>query len=391
MSKRSTQPEHLSDLNPDQRNARKHNPRNIGMVVDSLHEVGPARSGVIDENNNLLVGNGTWEALAEAGIERVKVVEADGNEWVVVRRTGLTEEQKRKLAIYDNRTSELADWDPVILQEDIEGGLDLSGLWRDNELEELLGDLGGSGTEDPGADIDQAEELQKKWKTERGQIWEIGRHRLMCGDSTSAEDVGRLMDGEKAEILLTDPPYGVGVVPTGGGKIGGDVLAKNRKYAEVEGDDRPFEASHLWGMAGQQIVFGANYFPDQLPHRGQWLAWDKGRPEGTTFSDVELAWTSGNGTRVKAYRCVWHGMTREGESGERYHPTQKPVKLFAEILQDHPGDSVVDAYIGSGTTMVAAEQLERTCYGMEIDPGYTAVVLERMAGMDLEPKLAGKT
>jgi len=110
------------------------------MIADSLREVGAARSGVIDEDGNILAGNGTWEALAEAGIERVKVVEADGNEWVVVQRKGLTPEQKRKLAIADNRTSELADWDPTILLEDIGNGLDLSGLWRDNELEKLLRD-----------------------------------------------------------------------------------------------------------------------------------------------------------------------------------------------------------------------------------------------------------
>lgn len=101
MAKRPTEIKHLSDLHPDQRNARKHNPRNIGMVADSLREVGAARSGVIDEDGNILAGNGTWEALAEAGIERVKVVEADGNEWVVVRRKGLTEEQKRKLSLYE--------------------------------------------------------------------------------------------------------------------------------------------------------------------------------------------------------------------------------------------------------------------------------------------------
>lgn len=140
MSKRSAELKHLSDLKPDARNARHHNPRNLGMIADSLREVGAARSGVIDEDGNILAGNGTWEALAEAGIERVKVVEADGNEWVVVQRKGLTPEQKRKLAIADNRTSELADWDPTILLEDIGNGLDLSGLWRDNELEKLLRD-----------------------------------------------------------------------------------------------------------------------------------------------------------------------------------------------------------------------------------------------------------
>jgi hypothetical protein len=110
----------LADLHQDSKNARAHNPRNVGMIVDALREVGAARSGVIDEDGRILAGNATWEALAEAGIERIKVVEADGEEWVVVKRSGLTEEQKRRLALYDNRTAELAEWDVEVLADDIE-------------------------------------------------------------------------------------------------------------------------------------------------------------------------------------------------------------------------------------------------------------------------------
>lgn len=126
---------HLRDLHQDPRNVRLHNPRNVGMIVDALREVGAARSGVIDEEGRILAGNATWEALAEAGIERVKVVQADGEEWVVVQRSGLTEEQKRRLALYDNRTGELADWDIEMLAGDIEL---LDGLWSANELELML-------------------------------------------------------------------------------------------------------------------------------------------------------------------------------------------------------------------------------------------------------------
>lgn len=140
-----TKIEHLGDLHQDPRNARQHNARNVGMIADALREVGAARSGVIDEQGRILAGNATWEALAEAGIERVKVVEADGEEWVVVKRSGLTEEQKRRLALYDNRTAELADWHVEMLADDIEL---LDGLWNEGELEELLGDLFVDETED---------------------------------------------------------------------------------------------------------------------------------------------------------------------------------------------------------------------------------------------------
>jgi ParB-like chromosome segregation protein Spo0J len=129
----------LADLKPDAKNARKHNPRNIGMVADSIREVGAARSGVIDEKGNILAGNGTYEALAEAGITNIRVVKASGNEWVVVQRDGLSEEQKRRLALYDNRTAELADWEGEVLKEFNDDDPDfLAKLFYDDELESIL-------------------------------------------------------------------------------------------------------------------------------------------------------------------------------------------------------------------------------------------------------------
>lgn len=130
---------HIKDLLPDQKNARLHTPRNVGMIVKSLQEVGAGRSGVIDEEGNVLAGNATLEALAQAGIEKVKVVEANGNEWVVVKRRGLTEEQKKKLALYDNRTAELAEWDADILRSLYsENEAMLGDMWFDDELAKLL-------------------------------------------------------------------------------------------------------------------------------------------------------------------------------------------------------------------------------------------------------------
>ncbi len=132
----------LKDLKPDQKNARKHNPRNIGMISDALREVGAARSGVIDEEGNILAGNGTYEALSEAGIEKVKVVEADGNEWVVVQRKGLSAEEKKRLALFDNRTQELSDWEPDVLGDFDKNSPDLlEGMFTDKELSDILPDL----------------------------------------------------------------------------------------------------------------------------------------------------------------------------------------------------------------------------------------------------------
>ncbi len=144
--------DHIGQLRPDPHNARKHNPRNVEMIERSLHEVGAARSIVIDEEGNILAGNATVEAAALAGIEKVKVVEADGETIIAVRRSGLTEEQKRRLALYDNRTAELADWDVEVLEElSLEDGI-LDGLFENWELRRIL------------EDFDPANDVYEEWR-----------------------------------------------------------------------------------------------------------------------------------------------------------------------------------------------------------------------------------
>lgn len=199
----------LADLKPDTRNARKHNPRNVGMITDAIHEVGVSRSGVIDEHGNILAGNGTYEALAQAGIQKIKVVEADGKEWVVVKRTGLSDEQKAKVALYDNRTAELAEWDPKnlgSLGEDFPGLFDK--MFSTEELESIL----DVNTDKHGAieGEDEAVTLPLEPRTLPRDLYQLGAHRLLCGDSTEPDHLDQLMDGQKAALLHADPPYGMG-------------------------------------------------------------------------------------------------------------------------------------------------------------------------------------
>ncbi len=322
---------------------------------------------LIDQDNGIIAGHGRVMAALKLGLEEVPVI----------RLTHLSDIQRRAYILADNKLAELGGgWDEEMLKVELEAvkESDLDHLltgFTEEELNELL-------TEDKelNGDLDEVPEAPEEPTTKLGDLWLLGDHRLLCGDSTKAEDVERLMAGAKADICFTDPPYGISVVPSSG-KIGGGVLGKNRTYHPVHGDDVPFSAEHLWNMASSFVVWGANYFPSGLPHRGQWIVWDKGRPEGTTFSDAELAWTDGDGVAVKMYRCVWHGMTRQGESGERFHPTQKPVKLTTDVLNDFGGDLVVDPYLGSGTTLIAAEQLGRKCYGIEISPAYCDVIVKR--------------
>ena len=373
------------------------------MIVDSLHEVGAARSIVIDEDDVILAGNGTVEAAGEAGIERVRVIEADGEEIIAVRRRGLTKPQKRRLSLFDNRTAELADWDAEALLQSTKDGISLDGIFTEQEAEKLLRDVLPPSVDDPGAQIDRATELQAKWKTERGQVWQVGRHRLMCGDSTKAENAARVMGNEKINVCVTDPPYGMGLdtdwsgIRGTGRSLGFQKSVRGKAYAPVHGDDKPFDPQPLFDLWGHEVaemfLFGADYYAERIPNRsnGSWLVWDKRKEsQADGFgSEFELIWSRSKHKR-RILRHEWFGFLREGEHGEsRTHPTQKPVALIADLLLQwsSPDSLVSDPYLGSGTTMVAAEQLGRICYGMEIEPKYVAVSLERMAGMGLEPKL----
>ena len=153
MSKQRTDAVSISELKPDKKNARRHNPRNIGMIADSIQEVGASRSIVIDEDNNILAGNGTVEAAAQAGITKMQIVDADGETIIAVRRKGLTKKQKTRLAIADNRTAELAEWEPDVLSDLAEDGL-LAGFWSDAELSAILPDF-APGTEEEHGRLDE--------------------------------------------------------------------------------------------------------------------------------------------------------------------------------------------------------------------------------------------
>ena len=393
---------HLKDLTPDLRNARKHTPRNVGMIEKALHEVGAARSIVVDEDGVILAGNATIEAAAAAGIEKVQVVDADGETIIAVRRSGLTPEQKRKLALFDNRTAELAEWDADMLGA-LAKEVDLSSMWTGEELQALLTEQNGQEMpEDPGPQLDKAEELRKKWQTETGQLWSLGSHRLLVGDATKREDVERVMGGEKADALVTDPPYGMNLDTDWSGirgtfqSLGFKKAIRGKAYPRVEGDDAPFDPAPilaLWAINVSEVfLFGADYYAERIPDRadGSWLVWDKRKESQSDGfgSEFELIW-SRNKHKRRMLRHEWFGFLREGEHGEsRTHPTQKPVLLIEDIISQWcNGVIIADPFLGSGTTMVAAHRLGRRCFGIEIDPGYCGVILERMSGLELTPTL----
>lgn len=220
-----------------------------------------------------------------------------------------------------------------------------------------------------------------------GDLFEIRPHRLLCGDSTDSDAVARLMNGEKADLVLTDPPYGIKRDKGFGGFWGFGGFGKpipRRRYENDNWDSQspPRECFNLHiQQAPSAIIFGGNYFTDRLPQGNFWIVWDK-HNSMPSFGDCELAWTNIKRNSVKKYDILYNGLI--GKEAERFHPTQKPVKLFSEILADFTQDNnlVFDGFLGSGTTMVAAHQLSRRCYGMELDPRYCQIIVDRMTKLN---------
>ena len=216
----------------------------------------------------------------------------------------------------------------------------------------------------------------------RGDIWQLGGHRLMCGDSTKVDDVQMLMGGAEADMVFTDPPYGINIVNSQG-KVGAPRLAKNRTYKPVKNDDstdtaaRNFEV--LKTLCSRMIIWGGNYFLQFLPPSDGWIVWDKRVDmNSNNFADGEMAWCSFH-TPLRIYHQLWNGMIREGEHENRVHPTQKPVRMLSEVLRDFSGeaDNILDCFGGSGSTLIACEQTGRRCYMMEYDEHYCDVIIAR--------------
>lgn len=366
----------ITEIKPYDKNPRK-NDGAVDAVAESIKQCGYCAPIVIDEDNVILAGHTRLKAL-----KKLKYKECE-----CVRKVGMTEEQKRKYRLLDNKTNEFADWDIDLLNGELEGldflgfdfGFDITDLSEPKEV-----------VEDIAPEVDEESEPI----TQLGDIWELGEHRLMCGDSTDKATVEMLMNGKKADMVLSDPPYGMCLDTDFSGAVGS--LGRKRgtrgnKYDKVIGDNDDFKPELIttffenFDYCKEVFLFGADYFAEFLPYKndGSWLVWDKRKESQADAigSEFELIWSK-NKHKRRMLRHDWFGFLSSQNSKDaqhRVHPTQKPVSLLVDIIDQWGKDCnvIVDLYGGSGSTLIACEQLNRSCYMAELDPKYCDVIVKR--------------
>jgi len=333
----------LSELQENPNNPRIIKDDKFQKLVKSIKEFPEmleARPIVVNPENIVLGGNMRLKACKAAGLKEAPVYvasweESKANEFIVKDNVGFGEWDWDILA---------NEWDATQLEE---WGLD---VWQPEEEET-------EGLTDP----DEVPEAPEEPKTKLGDLYILGEHRLLCGDSTKAEDVEKLMNGEKAVALVTDPPYGI--------NANNQTLGKGKKEFHRGGDwdkTRP-EITALLDLASTQIIWGGNYFSDVLSPTNDWLCWHK-KNDGRSYSEFELAWTNlGKNCRLLSHH--WGGENK-------LHPTMKPVAVMEWCIDMIEG-TILDPFLGSGSTLIAAEKTNRKCYGMELDPKYCDVIVKR--------------
>ena len=357
------------------------------VAIDLLkHHPRNANHGDVEAIKKSLAVNGWYGSVVVntatkhilAGNHRVMAAKALGWETVPVQWVDVTPEEELRILVVDNRTTRIGQDDTTkitdILAELANTPIGLDGTgYSAGDLDALIDSLTGTGEpEELLTDPDEVPEVVET-RCQPGDLWILGSHRLLCGDSTKVDDVERLMGGATVDAVVTDPPYGIGI---DGQKESISANPKhNRKAHEFMGWDKERPSKELFELLMSfdcpTAIWGGNYFADLLPASRGWIYWSKGQ-DGLTMSDGELAWTN----QVKPLRCVV--VNRAALQGS-VHPTQKPMQVmeFAIEYLETSGSNLFDPFLGSGTTLIAAEKTNRKCYGMEISPKYCDVIIQR--------------
>ena len=364
----------IDKLKPYERNARTHSDAQVEKIAKSIKEFGFINPVLIDGNFGIIAGHGRVLGAKKLGMTEVPCLFVED----------LTKAQKKAYILADNKLALDAGWDDEILKVEL------------NELKDMNFDLSLTGFDD--IEINGLEEPQEIVEdeapdvaeenepiTKLGDIWQLGNHRLMCGDSIKEEDVAKLMNGNKADMVFTDPPYGY--------EYQSNMRTKSKKFDVLKNDDKTLDfmprikgicngfvfVCTTWKVLDQWLPLFNKYYD-----LSNMIIWDNGGGgigdlKHTFSTDYEIILCSNNGREITGKRIgsVWN--IPKDNANDYVHATQKPIKLIATAIENTTkiNDIILDVFGGSGSTLIACEQLDRTCYMMELDPKYCDVIVKR--------------
>ena len=379
----------LDRLLPYAANARTHSETQVAQLAGSIAEFGFNVPVLVDERGVLIAGHGRLLAARHLGLAEVPVIRLDH----------LTDAQARAYRLADNQLALNAGWDDELLAAELarlqEDGfsLDLIGF-SDEDLDRLMADPEAEGDGDGEADEDEIPEPPADPVTRAGDLWILGRHRLLCGDSTSATDVERLLTGAKPHLMVTDPPYGVEYDPTWRNEAG---VSSSARTGKVANDDRadwseawalfPGEVAYVWHADIVAQTVAESLEANGFKIRAQ-IIWSKNRfvlGRGDYHWQHEPCWYAvrKNGTGhwqgARDQATIWAIGNNGDEDEATVHGTQKPVECMRRPILNNSaeGDGVYEPFAGSGTTVIAAETTGRICFAMELNPAYADVIVGR--------------
>jgi DNA modification methylase len=375
-------------LVPYARNARTHSDEQVAQIAASIAEFGWSNPILIGDDDVIIAGHGRLMAAQRLGIAEVPTIVLGH----------LTDAQRRALVIADNKIAENAGWDETMLRaeletlRDIDFNLDLIGF-SDAELDELMGDLEGDGEGGPIDGEDEVPETPVDPVSRPGDLWLLDGHRLLCGDSTVATDVERLMGGVMPMLMVTDPPYGVEYDPSWRNKALGQATSRTGK---VLNDDKadwretwslfPGDVAYIWHGALHATTVADSLIASGFNVRSQ-IIWAKERlilSRGDYHWQHEPCWYAvrkggkGHWAGDRKQTTLWH-IANKDQDAQTVHGTQKPVECMRRPILNNssPGQAVYEPFMGSGTTLIAAETTGRVCLGIELNPAYVDVGVAR--------------
>jgi DNA modification methylase len=372
----------IDSLTPDPSNARKHDKRNIEAIKASLARFGQTKPIVLHSNGTTIIaGNGTWHAAKELGWTEIAAA-----------KTNLDTAEAVAYGIADNKTAELAEWEDDTLRDLMDAlpdDLKLATGFEGDEIAEML--------RLPSDEVheDEVPPTPKEPTTQPGDLWLLGDHRVLCGDSTNPDDIAKLMQGETADMMFTDPPYGVDY---DGGHFHSNNVNIKRSREKLQDDDStdiyfaflPFALSvvdgpcYMWHASTKaRDVYNAVHDNECEVHA--LIVWHK---TNAKYAAINAQYKQRHEPclyfKPKGSTLRWCGATTEATVWNQdrdgindFHPTQKPVALAAKAIGNHDATIILDAFLGSGSTLIAADQLGRKCYGMELEPKYCDVIVQR--------------